>query len=1303
MAGVATYQYFRFSPTKLRNGAAANSVQMSELRFYLDGAQLNGASATNPGGNNPGGEGPANLVDNSTGTKWLDFNKGAVILNYGSPVTINSYRWATANDVPDRDPIRWTLEGSDDTLAWNLLDDRSQSDQSVTTSRRALLGELDLNQRPDTPTIAYQVETAGGIISDSAVGIANGESATLTWEVVGANSVTLSGAPVSSSGSLVVSPAATTAYELVATNTFGAVPTTITVYAGIVHSPPTINEIAASQTRDGVLCDEDGDPSDWIEIHNPNPFTIDAGGYFLTDDPTGVTKWQIPSGTLMDPSGYLIIFASGKNRSGDPLHASFELSRNGEYLGFLDQDGLSVIEEFSPGYPTQNDNVSYGQSTDGFDYFTGPTPGAINDTQPGNLGANVLFGTAPQSFSGSLPITLSSTNPEAQIRFTTDGSLPTENSTLYTGPFSITDSALVRARTFETGFAPGKIKAEAYIEVSSTVANQTSDLPIIVIDNFGGGSIPNNVDLQSAYLTLFEPDPVSGRTSISDLPTKANRAGIKRRGSSTLNDPKGNYRIEFWQDGSEEDRNINLLGMSDHNEWILFAPYRFDRSLLRIPFIHSLSNDIQNYAPKSRFVELYINTGGNVSTSDYQGVYVLQERISRDKDRVDVDRLDKNDIAGDQVTGGYILSIDRLDGADRGFRSSLGHPFDPPNGSPQPWFTYVYPKEQNLLPQQETYIKGYIDDFESALYGPNYTDPDTGYQAFLDVKPSIDFHILTTFSKDPDGLRLSTYLFKPRNGKLAFGPIWDFDRTMGADDDNRAASPTGWNPSPERAEFFDYDYWGRLFDDPNFMQAWIDRWQELRRGEFSTSALSSRIDGLAAQVSESQPRNQARWPEVSPNGGALTSLSGWNGEVDHLKNWLTIRADWIDTQFVKPPLLQESGSISSGTMVSAAPQEGALYYTIDGSDPRLPGGAISPSALSTTNGILLNQTRTITARARLSGDWSGPLQSTFIIGVPADATNLVVSEIMYHPAPVTIDEQSQGVLDESDFEFIELQNISQDNVVLTGSVFSGVFDLVIPETVIPPGQTVVFARNAAAFHLRYGSSIPIAGVFGDPGLPDGGQKISNGGETLTLTGFTGSIIQSFRYDDDPATGWPTSPDGLGTSLVLRSPLGLPDHSQPTSWRASLTNGGSPGAATNGLYEEWTSLYFNSNDLNRPEISGPHADPDGDGLENLFELAFGSNPSLASDHSHPVAAVATLSNGVPQIGDYLTLTFNRQQGLDELSLNVMLADDLLNWSETALLYATSNNGDGTDTVTYRSPLPISENTPKKFARVELALD
>ena len=977
--GAVTFRFYRFSTEGVRSGGNS-SVQLAEFQFYSESGLLaQSPQISNPGGINPEGEGPANLKDSDLETKWLDFTRSPLVFDFGVPVAIDHYGFITANDFSSRDPVRWTFEGSPDGTNWTLLDDRSGENQPVSTFRHATY-EWDLTEIPDLPAISLNV-SAGELTSAVAINLPQGGTAILEWSAQDATGVSVkegsSTISTNSSGSLEVSPTATTVYTVTADNSVGTAAEELTVYVGAPVADLVLNEFAADLTGDSGLIDEDGEPSDWIEIYNPNPFAVALEGYGLTDDATLGLVWNFPAASL-DAESYRVVFASGKNRAvvGSEWHTDFGLSKTGEFLALIGPGG-SPVSSLDP-YPAMFPDVSYGiRPSDGlWDFFTDPTPGAVNDSLPGAPGALVTFSTPPGTFASTINVGIQTESAQAEIRYTTDGSVPDETSTLYTGPLTLTASTMVKARTFEAGRAPGKVAAASYLRTTSTLGNFSSNLPVVVLENFGAGAVPSDRTLQAASFSLFEPDPVTGRTTLTSMPTDSHRCGIKRRGSSTINDPKGSYRLEFWKDGSDEENKVSLLDLPKHDEWVLYAPYLYDRAMVRNAFLFGVSNDLGRWAPKTRFCEVYLNTnGGSLAEADYQGVYVLMERISRDGDRVDVEKLTVADNSGPEVTGGYILSIDRADPEDLGFRSAMGHPFDPPNGSPQPTFNHVYPKEQNITPQQAGYIRGYIDDMETALYGPAYRDPETGYRAWLDAAASIDHHLMVTFSKDPDGLRLSTYLYKPRLGKLAFGPLWDFDRAMGPDNDNRAADPQGWNPLVERAEFFEYDYWGRLFQDPDFMQQWIDRWQELRRGVLADGAMVSRVESMVQELGEAEVRNAARWPSVAPNGGPLSTLSGYPGEIDHLENWLVQRAGWIDGQFLQAPGITPGGQVEPGAVVEVQPTEGSVWYTTDGSDPRLPGGGVNPSAVPIANGtvdtVLVSETSTVVKALRPTTSFPG--------------------------------------------------------------------------------------------------------------------------------------------------------------------------------------------------------------------------------------------------------------------------------------------------------------------------------------------
>ena len=945
-----SFRYFRFTPTALRDGDAANSVQLAEMEVYANGVLLKPESAFNPDGANPGTETPAESIDGNLATKWLDFNRGPLILDFGKVVAANSYRWATANDAWERDPYSWRLEGSTDNSSWTLLDERL--DYSTPLDRFTFLPMLDFAALPQGPEIRAFTVQAGTLVSAQAIAVGTGTTVTLRWEVTGATSVRID--PVTNSvagtGELTAVPTQTTAYTLVATNPQGESKATVNVLVDAVIQAVWINEIMASNSAGAnAFVDDESEAVDWIEIYNPNPFVVDLGAYSLTTDTNAVARWTMPSPTLLEPDAYLIVFASGKNRAaaGKPLHTDFKLKGEGEFLALLDAQGHAV-HEFSPAYPPQYAGISYGLTTSGnprrFDYFTVPTPGAANLGSPGlPLTDTVVFAPASGTFTGSITVGLSTDVAGTDIRYTTDGTVPTAQSPLFPGRLVFTGSTQVRARLFKTGSAPGPTASANFVKLTADAAAFSSNLPVFILDNYGRGAAPNGEPLQENVFLAFATN-ATGRASLTDNPVTLHRAGISRRGSSTLGEPKGNYRLEFW-DEANDDEDVSLLGLPKDPDWILTAPYRFDRSLVRVPFMHQLSLNIGQYASHSVLVELFLNSDNNeVSLSDYAGVYVLQERISRGKDRVDVERLDPTDVTGPDVTGGYILSIDRSDSPTESFRTSRGTPTLPPQGSPRPWFNYIYPKAEALIPPQREYIQGYLDLMENALYSPQFTNPASGYNAYLDTDAFINHHLLIVLSKDPDALRLSTYLNKPRSGKLRMGPIWDFDRSMGGDSDGRAHDPIGWDPAPENAGFFTYDWWGRLFEDPDFWQRWIDRWQTLRQGPMSDTALAAVVESLAGQLGEAQVRNFERWPAVAPNGGEFSTQSGWPGEVEHLSGWLTRRAAWMDSQFPAPPkFAPASGQVSAGTGVTlSAPNP--IYYTTDGSDPRLLGGGISGQA-----------------------------------------------------------------------------------------------------------------------------------------------------------------------------------------------------------------------------------------------------------------------------------------------------------------------------------------------------------------------
>ncbi|WP_197530911.1 CotH kinase family protein [Bythopirellula polymerisocia] len=776
-----------------------------------------------------------------------------------------------------------------------------------------------------------------------------------------------------------------------------------------------------------------------------------------------------------------------------------------------------------------------------------PTPNLPNT----NLRASdVQFSRTGGVFVGSFQLSMTAGANES-IRYTTDGTNPDLNSPLYAGPFTVNSTQQIRARAYGPVGQVGNIKTETYVKASSSVGSVTSDLPIIVLENLNGG-IPDE-NFQDSTFSLYDVDLVTGLSSLSNPADVTSLSAQHRRGKSTFGQPKLNLRIEL-RDNFGEDRSESLLGMPSESDWILYAPWTIDRTMVRHALIYDLSRQTGTWAPRTRYVDVYSNyDGGDLTDNDYVGTYVLMEVIKRDDNRVDIAELTPTQNSAPDITGGYILQIDEAEPNDASWDSSRGYP----KGNSQ--FVHVEPERIDMTQAQVDYIRDYVEDFEDALFGPNFTDPVLGYQAYLDVDAAIDFHLFNVFSGNPDAFRLSTYLTKDRGGKLAFGPLWDFDRAMGPDEDNRTADPTKW--MSDEAYLWVTQYWNRLFQDANFEQRWVDRWQELRQTVFSNANLEATLQSHTDQLTQAQARNAARWGSgIAPNGGPLADpgLTGWEGEISHLENWLVQRANWIDTQMISAPTFgPEPGNVAVNTQVTLSAQPGAnIYYTLDGSDPRASGGGIKVGAFHYTGPITVTQSTEITARAKKSGDffngWSGAVTGLFSLEVPADASNLRITELQYHPAnPTSAELAIVPDAEDNDFEFIELLNISNDVISLNGVKFIGGISFEFSSgnvTSLAPGESIVAVENEAAFIARYGNGILTAGKYTN--------DLSNGGDHVVLTDGNDQIIHDFTYsDDDP---WPTIADGGGPSLEVIDTAG--NYNSSSNWRASAGNG-TPGMQT----------------------------------------------------------------------------------------------------------------------------------------------
>jgi len=349
---------------------------------------------------------------------------------------------------------------------------------------------------------------------------------------------------------------------------------------------------------------------------------------------------------------------------------------------------------------------------------------------------------------------------------------------------------------------------------------------------------------------------------------------------------------------------------------------------------------------------------------EYQGIYLLVEKIKRGKQRLNIQKLRKEDQDEPEITGGYVFKRDRLDAGERGFRTPQ-----------KAFFAFDEPKERNLTPAQAAWLTNYVAEFEHALFSEQFTDTTNGYARHIDVDSFIDYHWMTEVSRNLDGYWVSQYYHKDRGEKLKMGPVWDFDLAFGNAGNHGCHRTNGWHWEAIRGN--EYEWFARLFEDPDFLQRYIDRWAELRTTVFATSNVLARIDRLTGELKEAQARNFQRWPIL----GKRIHISKYVGatyqdEVDWMRNWMAGRLAWIDSQDFPPPAMHVAKNRLSGTNeIRLACLVGKIYYATNGTDPRLRGGQPSPDAFEYRSPVQLPHQTPFTARIRSDeGLWSAPVK-----------------------------------------------------------------------------------------------------------------------------------------------------------------------------------------------------------------------------------------------------------------------------------------------------------------------------------------
>jgi hypothetical protein len=410
-------------------------------------------------------------------------------------------------------------------------------------------------------------------------------------------------------------------------------------------------------------------------------------------------------------------------------------------------------------------------------------------------------------------------------------------------------------------------------------SGEDSEVPSKELDSRSSPDFGRGVALRLPQFTITTADnqPIdrelylTAAVSLTDDGTFASYAGtteIRGRGHSTWGAPKKPYRIKLTD-------KVSLLGMPASRHWVLLASYS-DKTLLRDDVVFNLGEAMGfAYTPRHAYVEVHLN-------GQYNGIYQLTEHIRVASNRVDIQEADIADTSPDLITGGYLIEVDSRRGEDLCIDAT----------HTQMVFCLVSP-ETLLDPKwaaHRQYIESYLQQTEDAIFSADFADPEIGYAGFIDVDSAVAYYLVNELTKNVDGnLHLSTFLHKRRDGKLTFGPLWDFDRAIGNVNYAGADQPEGWHM--RSAPWF-----ARMFEDPAFEQRVRQRWAQLKSAGM-LGDMFGRIDARAYWLSDVQRANFERWDILDTQFSSSRVVTGsYQGEVDAMKDWLQERIEWMDAR-----------------------------------------------------------------------------------------------------------------------------------------------------------------------------------------------------------------------------------------------------------------------------------------------------------------------------------------------------------------------------------------------------------------------
>lgn len=973
----------------------------------------------------------------------------------------------------------------------------------------------------------------------------------------------------------------------------------------IASADVRINEIMASNSKTVVPGAALGTFPDWVELYNKGNVAVDLSGWHLTDSASTPTKWTFPQGTSIAAGGYLIVICNnGDINDPGPLRAAFALSAGGEYLGLIrpeiDQT-LTVVSEFSPGFPAATTDVSYGVASDGITIsdLASPTPGAANSASALPPVAPITASTNRGFYTNPISVSLTTATSGAAIYYTIDSSIPLSSTgapsptaILYSGPISITKTTVIRSSATKSGSAPSIINTQSYIFPES-VAKQTrpSNYPsdgkigdYVVDQNVSmNETTGDNVRFQSGLreipvvsvnlpmADMFGPEGVYILKQAQELEKEASAEYFKAAASGEGVNSESGFQINC---------GIRIQGGSSRGATKNSFSLRFRSSYGQGELVYPLfkNSPVNKFAGGLQLRAMYNNSWVHGSLEQRARATMITDQWMRDS-HIAMGAVD----AG----RGHFVHL-FINGLYWGVYNLHERPSDD---------HYASYNGQDLVEDDVVgYNPGGSDPHEVASYDilKNVVTSGTWNQisTALDIDSYIDFYLLQHFGRNED--LKSDGNWRAAGGGPSNSPwrlyLWDSERSL----ENR--SMTGNLASGQDGP----NFINRLCTFEEFRVRFADRaWKHFHHGGALTNEKNyARFLERVNELNNAIVGESARWGDQQSGGtgpfGDFTRTENWlpaiygplsvqpTSGVIGTNGWFSptgtnrteiFEAGWKTFNWpnltisrippVNPPeftvngTLQHGGLIPNGGALRLTGGTGQLYVTTDGSDPRLTGGAVKPGLTPyiAGNTISLNTSSLVKARWLSGGRWSALNEAFFYKEAPAQAADLRISEIHYYPAAASALENLASAalatpkeFEPDDFQFLEIVNVSPYPVNLNGVTLSGGVTFTFGNQVLAAGSRTVVVEDATAFALRYGSTVTPAGAWSG--------ALAHNGELIVLSDSQGNICSSVTYGK--SAPWPTRPSSLGSSLEIIDTA--VDPNLASNWRASVKYHGTPGIA-----------------------------------------------------------------------------------------------------------------------------------------------